>query len=404
MALSDLKVLYVCTDFPYPPTSGGLVDMWNRIQILHGLGITIDLIVTVATDPSDAAREKVASLVRRLIVTYRDRSVRGLVSLRASQAVIRRSLRHVSLTETYDIVLLQTEYVSDILRNATLRATVSVIRVDNDEYSYYLESAKAEQRWLLKLYYLQEALRVRALSARILPSVDSLWFVSHDELQRYREKHAKSNQSTEFLPTSVDLKMLDTPSLEGNRVLFVGNLWANLNREAVEWYVAGVHARLKDIPDYQFVVVGSARGKGCDWLSALVRANTNVIAYLDVDDLSPYYQSSAVFVNPMQRGAGVKLKTIEAVLRGLPLVSTTSGAAGSGLIRTAHYRCADTPEGFAAQVRELLANRQSGREMARNAQRFVVEQYDQQKVLGRLLAASMQHGLRPGSEMDGLAG
>ena len=403
MDLRDLKILYVCTDFPYPPTSGGLVDMWNRIQTLHGLGVTIDLIVTVAADPPASAREVLGGLVRRLIIAYRDRTIRGLLSLRSGQAEIRRSLRSVNLTEDYDAVVMQTEYVSDILRNKTLRAKTCAIRVDNDECAYYLESAKAEASWFLKLYYLQEALRVRALSARILPEADALWFVSQDELCRYRERHAGSDQLLAFLPTSVNLSLLDTPSLDGRRVLFVGNLWANLNREALEWYVANVHQRLRDVPGYELLVAGSARGRGCSWLDRLVSSHSNIIAHLDTEDLTPFYRSSAAFVNPMRRGAGVKLKTIEAVLRGLPLISTTTGAAGSGLVETLHYRRADTEDRFAAQVREVLLNKEMGREMVGNAQRFVMDQYDQRKVLGRLLSDLVRRSPGVGDELQAAA-
>ena len=388
--LHDLEILYVCTDFPYPPINGGLVDMWNRILALRDLGVTVDLIVTVATEPDDSARRKVANCVRRLIFSRRARGIRGLFSVKAGQAAIRRDLRDVELIENYDVVLMQTEFVSEILNNRTLSAKATIIRVDNDEHAYYLQTGRAERSWIWKLFYFQEAVRVRNLSSRILPIVDMLWFVSHDELERYNSRDVNLKQSTAFVPTAIDLRLLGTPSLEGNQVLFVGNLWATLNREALEWYIHNVHPKLCDIPGYQFLIAGSTRGRGCSWLDSVISQYPNIEVHLDAKDLEPFYASSAIFVNPMQNGAGVKLKTIEAVVRGLPVVSTRVGVEGSGLVKDVHYKPADEPDEFATQVRELLRNRESAHEIVRNAQSFVVDRYDQRKVVGSLLLEAVE--------------
>jgi len=360
--------------------------MWNRIQSLHGLGVTLDVIVTAAAEPPKADRERVEKLVRRLIVSKRQRSLYGLLSIKPGQTAIRSSLRRAMLEDQYDVVLMHTEFATEILLNKSLRYRTAIIRVDNDEYAYYIQTAKAERSWFRKLYFLQEAFRIRRHIARMLPAMDMLWFISHDELARYRQRwDPHDRQRTAFVPSAVDLSLLDEPPLEGSQVLFVGNLWTPLNRQAVEWYLENVHCRLTDVPGYKFVIAGSTRGKGCGWLEEIVRPYANITIHFDPVELSPFYKSSAVFVNPMQQGAGVKLKTIEAVLRGLPVVSTKTGAEGSGLVSGVHYKCADTPNEFAAQIKDLLMDKGVAHEFVRRSQKFIVEQYDQSKVLERLL-------------------
>jgi len=386
MKLNELKILYVCTEFPYPPVSGGLVDMWNRIRALHRLGARLDVIVTAAAMPADTDREKVEALVHRLIFCKRESGRKGILSLKAGPVAIRSSLRTVKLEDQYDVVLMQTEFTSDILRNKTLRHKVAIVRVDNDEYAFHLQTAKAERSLLLKLYFLMEALRVRIHASRILPAMDMLWFVSHDELGRYRSRYGNRERPfASFLPTAADLSLMDRPALHGAQVLFVGNLWGALNREAVDWYIRNVHERLSDVPGYNLAVAGSAMGKRCSWLEELTRPYSNILVYLDPKDLTQYFRSSAVFVNPMQRGAGVKLKTIEAVIRGLPIVSTGVGAEGSGLLDNIHYKRADSAMEFAARIKEFLSDRESASAFVSRSQQFVAEQYDQEKVLTSLL-------------------
>ena len=388
MKLCDLKLLYVCTDFPWPPISGGRVDMWNRIQALYSLGIIFDVVATVREQPLATERARVESLVRRLIFSKRRRTFHGFFSSKPGQTAVRSDLRNVSLDDEYDVVLMQTEFASEILFNKKLRYSTSIIRVDNDECRFYKQTAKAERSFLLKLFFYQEAFRIKIASLRVLRSVDALWFVSYDELRRYRQQpRLNAGQTMAFVPSALDFTLLNQPSLDGTSVLFVGNLWASLNREALEWYIANVHPRLSQIAGYEFVIVGSTRGQGCDWIGDLTRPYINIKLHFDAEDLTPFFQSSAVFVNPMQQGAGVKLKTMEAILRGLPVVSTTRGAEGSGLVAGEHYQHADAPEAFAQRIQQLLADKQMAHALVQRAQAFVSDHYNQVAVLEKLLLA-----------------
>jgi len=381
-----VKLLYVCTDFPYPPRHGGMVDMWNRIQTLHQLGITVDVLATVAKEPSFQDREVVACLVRNLMFCRRESGRKGLLSLRPGHVAIRSNLRNVQLPDSYDAALLQTEFTSDILRNPTLKAGFTIIRVDNDEFAFHLHTAKAEKSIPLKAYLLFEAFKVKLHTSRTLPRVDKLWFVSHRELEKYEQARSENRgHSIDFLPAGIDISLLDQPSLNGSQVLFVGNLWAQLNREALEWYLTEIHPRLAVVEGYRFAIAGSSRGKKCDWLEELASRHSNVTISYDPDDLTPYYRSSAVFVSPMRKGTGVKLKTVEAVLRGMPVVTTSVGAEGSGLQDHTHCLFAENASDFSVAVQFLLQDKSAACDLARRAQAFIIEHYDQGKALRRLL-------------------
>lgn len=360
--------------------------MWNRIQTIHNIGITVDVIVTPSDEPSAIHRQKVESIVRHLTICRREPSRKGLFSLKPTAVIVRRALRDVALTEDYDFVLLQTEFVSEILQNKTLKSSRVIVRVDNDEATYLFHTARSEASPLLKIYYLQEALRVKWHTAHILPRAEMLWFVSHSELERYKAEHSKiRRQATEFVPSAVDLGILSRSPLTGSKVLFVGNLWTSLNREAIEWYISRVHPLLCEHASYRFVIAGSTGKRDRKWLDTLIQPYKNVEAYFDVEDLSSLYRESAVFVNPMQRGTGVKLKTVEAILRGLPVVSTSIGAEGSGLMNGRHYKCADSAKDFAASISELLDNRNLAHDLVSQSQDYVGEYYNQSKVMARLL-------------------
>lgn len=83
----------------------------------------------------------------------------------------------------------------------------------------------------------------------------------------------------------MDLSLLNRLSLEGQQALFVGSLWAPLNREAPQWYVENVHARLDDVAGYELVAAGNARNQATEWLEALAAPYRNISLHFKVKDL-----------------------------------------------------------------------------------------------------------------------
>jgi glycosyltransferase involved in cell wall biosynthesis len=366
---------------------GGLLDMWNRIQELVQIGVQLDVIATVKELPAPEAQKTVEEKVHSLKLIVRKPLRSGLLSFKPVQVAIRVGLRHITLHSEYDSVVMQTEFTAEILRNPTLKAKRTAIRVENDEFAYDLSNARSTRSWKGKLYYLQEAMRVKLYSARAFSRVNSLWFISNDELARYKQQRSPADaEKALFLPCGVDLRRLQRPALKGKSVLFVGSLSVSFNQEAITWYIDNVHSRLADVDDYHLVVAGSSRGKDMSWLEKLAAPFSNVEVRLDVPDLSPLYENAAVFINPMKNGYGVKLKTIEAALHGLPIVSTDVGVEGSGLEADIHFILANDPNAFAGAVRKLLLDKNQAHATVERAQNFLVEHYGHGQYLKHLLS------------------
>src|SRR6516225_5292883 len=106
------RILVVATDFPYPPRHGAAVDMWNRILSLKELGFALDLITTVRTHPRREDVEAVQRIVEHLWVLERSRGISAALSLTPFQVRSRKALQDIALTESYEAVLLESEYMA----------------------------------------------------------------------------------------------------------------------------------------------------------------------------------------------------------------------------------------------------------------------------------------------------
>lgn len=125
-----------------------------------------------------------------------------------------------------------------------------------------------------------------------------------------------------FVPKSVRRK----PSVSAPVVLFVGAMNRPENEDAVLWFLEQVWPRISQaVPAAKFVIAGA---KPSQRLSDVASTAQSVELTGFVETLTPWYEQAAVCVVPLRTGAGVKFKTIDAMISGVPVVTTSVGAEG----------------------------------------------------------------------------
>jgi glycosyltransferase involved in cell wall biosynthesis len=117
-----------------------------------------------------------------------------------------------------------------------------------------------------------------------------------------------------------------------------------------------------------------------------------------VEDVVPYYQQSAVCVVPLRAGGGTRLKILEAMALGRPVVSTTIGCEGLDVVDGEHLFIADTPEQFAQKTVRLLQERHVAQYMCANARQLVEARYGWDNIAKRLMDVYEEMVTQPNGE------
>jgi len=73
-----------------------------------------------------------------------------------------------------------------------------------------------------------------------------------------------------------------------------------------------------------------------------------------VEDLDEIYRQTGVFIVPLRMGGGIRIKILEALAQGLPVVTTSVGCEGIGAEPGRHLLIGDTAADFADSVTKLL--------------------------------------------------
>lgn len=254
--------------------------------------------------------------------------------------------------------------------------------VDELYYRSFVNS-KANATW--RMYAMLEMLKAKYLQKRWFPRFDAILCVASEDLQKTAE-YVDSRTSLWLVPNGVDIDYFrpvsqPDPQERTLTLVFGASMDVAMNQDAVHWFAASILPRIKQqVPDVQFWIVG--RDPPATVRSLAEREGITVTG--TVPDVRDYYRQAAVFVVPLRAGGGTKLKTLEAMAMGLPIVSTTVGAQGLDVESGRHLYIADNPKVFAAYVIELLEDRNKAVQMGGEARRLVEQQYSWTSIVGEV--------------------
>jgi len=224
--------------------------------------------------------------------------------------------------------------------------------------------------------------RVAALELEVLPEVDQVWVSSEVERQRVisiAQSESKSSPSLLLVPNCVlveDYSKGSSNDRAGDTIIFPASFAYEPSLDAARFLIDEVMPLL---PEITLLLVGSHIPL---WMTNLDRANIRCEG--PVASMVPYLHSSSATVIPLRAGGGTRLKAIESMATGIPVISTSFGVEGLGLTPGTDYLEAHTTEEFASHIRSVLSNQNLSRNLASNGRAIVAERFSTQSLETRL--------------------
>jgi glycosyltransferase involved in cell wall biosynthesis len=224
--------------------------------------------------------------------------------------------------------------------------------------------------------------KVKNYVARLLKDFDATTVVSQIEAERIRP-FLPPGHLLEILPNAVDTNTCCTENIqvEPDMLIYTGALSFEPNFDAVRYFLGHIlpYVRTRR-PAVRLSVTGSIDSVPIEKLG-----ETNETIFTGwLEDVRPVIARSWISVVPLRKGGGTRLKILESLSIGTPVVSTSKGAEGLDLIPGKEILIADAPEDFGEQVLQLLSNAELREELSQNGRRAVEERYDWNMVSNRL--------------------
>lgn len=208
---------------------------------------------------------------------------------------------------------------------------------------------------------------------KVLQDIDGCTVVSEQERELVAEV-APREKSVVVVPNGVDLERNtgDFGRPVPNTLIYSGALSYNANFDAMDFFLGDVFPTIRDhCPEARLRITGGYAGVPVERLA--LGDGAELTGYLD--DIRPAVAQSWICVVPLRVGGGTRLKILEAMALGTPVVSTGKGAEGLDVEHEQNILIADEPQDFALCVLDLLRNKELRNRLSRNGRQLVERLY-----------------------------
>ena len=170
------------------------------------------------------------------------------------------------------------------------------------------------------------------------------------------------------------------------RVVFVGPTYTYPNRDAVEYLLAEIWPLVRRRhPRATLHLIG---GGPADVTARFATVDGVTVAG-KVPDIRPHLATASCVVVPIRYGSGTRIKILDAWAMGMPIVSTSRGAAGLAARDGENLLLRDEAAAFAAAVCEVLEHQPLAARLGENGRATVVSNYSWDSI-GRTLRAGFR--------------
>lgn len=374
-----LNILWLLPALPLPPDNGFKIRVLNLLEPMSAWA-NITLFVIDTPERLEAYANQISRYGR--YIRCLERNHEGSDNASATTGPARpqgpaRQIERLVEEDDFDVIILEHLKAASYLP-CNFKG-VTVLSTHNVETLKHLSFLPLTKGIRSKLWAIRELARYFTLEARIARRVDLCITVSKRDQKCFHMLKWPAKTRVAEVPIGMPIPELGGKQADtnvNNVLAFSGAMGYVSNIDAVMMFCQEVLPRVhRQIPDTKFLVIGRDPPEA---IRAL--ASEHVIVTGRVPDVTEYLLKSAVFVSPLRTGGGAKVKILQAMALGLPVVTLPEGARGIDAVDGRDILVANDPEEFSDRIVELLKDRELRLKIGQSGRQLVLSKYDRDAV------------------------
>jgi glycosyltransferase involved in cell wall biosynthesis len=276
----------------------------------------------------------------------------------------------------YDVVYLSFYWVAMLfIRKIRRRLPSAIIYVDSHDIHFLRTRREADLH--KDRAHRQRAEQTKVDELGVYARADAVLTVT--ELDRQTLLKELPGATVFLMPNAHDVVPVEQGYPERKDLLFVGGFNHTPNVDAMLYFCREIFPKVKEcIPGIKLWIVGS---NPTEEVKALADDSVTVTGW--VKDTRPYLDKCRVSIAPLRYGAGMKGKVGEAMCHGLPVITTSVGSEGMGIIDGKHALVADGINAWVEQIVRLYNDEELWKRLSANGQELMSERYGSDAMLKR---------------------
>jgi glycosyltransferase involved in cell wall biosynthesis len=390
-----MKVLHLTNKPIFPLLDGGCIAMHELLQNLLQLGFEVkNLTIETSKHPFDP--EQYPDALRQIVspesifVDTQIKAKAAFLSLFGNTSYnisrfynIEYENKIIETLETanFQVIILESAYLLPYLPAIRKNFNGKVIlRAHNVEYKIWERLAASEVGIAKKLFLRKLAKDLKIYEITTLKKVDGIACISEDDLLHFRSLGILTPLSS--IPVSMDFDTENLQTIQRNKFCFLGSMNWKPNIEAVDLLLNKIFPKiLENIPDAELHLAGSFMSD-----KLLNLKQKNVFIHGKVTDVKVFLSDNGILLVPLKSGSGIRIKILEALALGIPVVSSKVGFEGIPIKNEIHGMIANRTKDFVEASVLLATNSEIAHNMGKKGQILAIETFNIHNISKKLLA------------------
>ena len=389
-------VLQLCNKSPYPANDGSSIAICNLAEGIADNHIELHLLCINTQKhfkPDDKIPHEFKNKTHyQSVYKNTNTSIVGAVSnLFSSQSyfVSRFFFKEFELaliqklkTVSFDIIQLEGVFMASYIPIIKKYSkAIITLRSHNIEHQIWERHITIEKKWLKKTYLSIQNKRLKTFEINAFNKVDAIVTITDEDKKGISKLIGDKIIHTTVTGINLENYEAKEEAKKVNSVFHFASMDWLPNIEAVDWLLQNVwNDVLKQKPEAQLILAGRGMPQR---FQALKQKNITVIE--NVKSAQDFYQYYDIMLVPLFSGSGLRIKLVEGLAYGKPIITTTIGAEGISYTHQKELLIADTKEEFVNAIVSLLSDNESKKQLQKNARYLAETQFDYLKVGAELV-------------------
>lgn len=395
-----MKILQLSPQFPFPTDDGGRIAIANLTKEFYSAGHEVTLFCLGNTLPNKLDMEEASKYAQIILCNHSTKNSLVRLAMSALFPISIYMQKHISSLVLKDLTTLMKREHFDVIHAdhscmaiAALFAKQLVkkslqnipigLRLHNVEWIIWKRyadelSPNTPKHWFVK----RQAKLLRKAEMKYYPQMDVCFAVSEKDEEESIKLAPDSHIVIAPHGITPDDWNLDTSIVRNQNEIIIATTYKWIhNVEGVQWFVENVLPLVRaEVPEARLTLIGK---EPPNYFKEWQLLGVDVLGY--VENVVPFLNRAGVYIAPLFVGSGVRIKILEAMAIGLPVVATPIAREGIIASETEGLFTAVNAQQFAMKVIELLQNPTEAQTYGMKARAYILENYTWQTSAATML-------------------
>ena len=374
-----VDILIITNKQVFPATDGGALAMKKLASILDKKKYSINMIC-ISKNNKSLDILKTSSLISKTFkqIVFKKNMKFNLInfiisiikntSYQASRFYdhqIQKYIQDSIDTRKYKIIIFESIFACIYLKKLDIpNDTKTIFRAHNIEHKIWLDLANSN--CFKKLLYRLLASQIKKMELSIPKSINYILTLSLNDEKFFHELFPKKTYN---LPVHFTIKNHKTQKIK-NSIFHLGAMDWKPNAEGVKWFLNQVAPLINQ--KTRIYIAGKGMGSKYN-----IYKKDNILIEGEIKDANDYIANKEILFVPIFSGSGIRIKILEAMSMGIPVISTKHGAVGIPYVNGHNILIANTAQDFSKAINKLVSDKKLAQKIGNNGKKIVQKYFSE---------------------------